>query len=215
MTMTSPLAAPPSGFDALIARLPLALRAGAAALILCGLIGAMVQQRAAILSGGREVRLATAPVDPRDLFRGDYVVLSYDISLLSPGKLGIEGPMTRGERVHVTLRPGADGKAVAVAMSRTRPSAVAATDVVIEGRLTQSRACRLRAQSQTVCENTNDTVRLTYGLESFFVPQGEGLEIERTERARVEVVAAVAPSGKAAIKRLLIDGKTLYDEPPY
>jgi uncharacterized membrane-anchored protein len=47
------------------------------------------------------------------------------------------------------------------------------------------------------------------------VPQGEGLAIERTPRARMEVVAAVAPSGKAAIKRLLIDGKKVYDEPPY
>jgi hypothetical protein len=31
----------------------------------------------------------------------------------------------------------------------------------------------------------------------------------------VEVVAAVAPSGQAAIKRLLIDGVPIYDEPPY
>ena len=35
------------------------------------------------------------------------------------------------------------------------------------------------------------------------------------EKARLEVVAAVAPSGQAAIKRLLIDGVPVYDEPPY
>jgi uncharacterized membrane-anchored protein len=54
-----------------------------------------------------------------------------------------------------------------------------------------------------------------YGLESYFVPQGEGKKIELMERARLEVVAAVAPSGQAAIKRLLIDGVPVYDEPPY
>jgi len=54
-----------------------------------------------------------------------------------------------------------------------------------------------------------------YGLESYFVPQGEGKKIELTPKARLEVVAAVAPSGQAAIKRLLIDGKPVYDEPPY
>jgi hypothetical protein len=34
-------------------------------------------------------------------------------------------------------------------------------------------------------------------------------------RARLEVVAAVASSGQAAIKRLLIDGVPVYDEPPF
>jgi uncharacterized membrane-anchored protein len=54
-----------------------------------------------------------------------------------------------------------------------------------------------------------------YGLESYFVPQGEGKKIEQTPRGRLEVVAAVAASGQAAIKRLLIDGNPVYDEPPY
>jgi uncharacterized membrane-anchored protein len=174
----------------------------------------MVKERSAILSGGREVRLATAPVDPRDLFRGDYVVLAYDISQLRPGRLGLDGPLAKGERVHVTLRPGPDGLAQAVAMSRAAP-APAVGDVVIEGRVAHPRRCEVRPGSPRQCPSEDDVVRVTYGLESYFVPQGEGLAIERTARARVEVVAAVAPSGKAAIKRLLIDGKKVYDEPPY
>jgi uncharacterized membrane-anchored protein len=216
LTTTNPTMteAPPSGLDAWIARVPLALRAALAALILCGLIGAMVRERAAILSGGREVRLATAPVDPRDLFRGDYVVLTYDISRLRPGRLGLDGPLALGERVHVTLRPGPDGLAQAVAMSRAAP-APAAGDVVIEGRVADSRRCMPPPEPPRQCSSEDEMVRVTYGLESYFVPQGEGLAIERTPRARMEVVAAVAPSGKAAIKRLLIDGKKVYDEPPY
>jgi uncharacterized membrane-anchored protein len=214
MSLTPSLEAPPSGLDAWIARAPLALRCVLAALILCGLIGAMVKERAAILSGGREVRLATAPVDPRDLFRGDYVVLSYDISQLRPGRLGLDGPLAKGERVHVTVRPGPDGLAQAVAMSRAAPPP-AAGDVVIEGRVAHPRRCVPRPGSPRQCSSEDDMVRVIYGLESYFVPQGEGLAIERTPRARVEVVAAVSPSGKAAIKRLLIDGKKLYEEPPY
>ena len=35
------------------------------------------------------------------------------------------------------------------------------------------------------------------------------------ERKRLEVVAAVSSSGQAAIKRLLIDGKLVHQEPPY
>jgi hypothetical protein len=47
------------------------------------------------------------------------------------------------------------------------------------------------------------------------VPQGEGRKIETTDKARLEVVAAVTASGQSAIKRLLIDGQPVYDEPPY
>jgi uncharacterized membrane-anchored protein len=63
---------------------------------------------------------------------------------------------------------------------------------------------------------------VAYGLEKYFVPQGGGRAIELAQvrtgpdrRSRVTVVAAVAPDGRAAIKRLLIDGQVLYAEPPY
>ncbi|HEU0085033.1 MAG TPA: GDYXXLXY domain-containing protein [Bradyrhizobium sp.] len=65
------------------------------------------------------------------------------------------------------------------------------------------------------CKLGSRAVDVRYGLESYFVPQGKGKKIEQTARGRLEVVAAVAPSGQAAIKRLLIDGKPIYDEPPY
>ena len=63
--------------DNLIGRVPLLPRYILAALLLCGLILAMVYQRAEILRNGQEVRLEIVPVDPRDLFRGDYVILDY------------------------------------------------------------------------------------------------------------------------------------------
>jgi uncharacterized membrane-anchored protein len=65
------------------------------------------------------------------------------------------------------------------------------------------------------CKAGNRAVRVKYGLESYFVPEGEGRKIETTDKARLEVVAAVTASGQSAIKRLLIDGQPVYDEPPY
>ena len=56
------------------------------------------------------------------------------------------------------------------------------------------------------------TVR--YNLESYFVPEGEGRKLEDVRnQGKLSVVAAVLPSGRAAIKRLLIDGKPVYEEP--
>ena len=43
----------------------------------------MIAGRAAILRDGREVLLKVEPVDPRDLLRGDYVVLTYEITRTS------------------------------------------------------------------------------------------------------------------------------------
>ena len=53
-------------------------------------IGWIVWDRIALLKNGREIVLPIVPVDPRSLFRGDYVILSYPVSsvpaaLMTPG----------------------------------------------------------------------------------------------------------------------------------
>jgi uncharacterized membrane-anchored protein len=199
--------------DHLIARVPLLPRYLLAAVMLCGLIVAMILPRAAILRNGQEVRLETAPVDPRDLFRGDYVVLDYRIGTVDvPSNL--TATFRRGQQVFVTLRPDEKGKAKAVAISAAQPAATG-NDIVIAGFVTNPSACRLNDAGNRDCKLGSNAVGVRYGLESYFVPQGEGKQIELMEKARLEVVAAVAPSGQAAIKRLLVDGVPVYDEPPY
>ena len=43
---------------------------------------------------------------------------------------------------------------------------------------------------------------------------GEGRKLEQVRNQRkLTVVAAIMPSGRAAIKRLLVDGEPVYDEP--
>ena len=44
------------------------------------IIGGFVAYQEFTLKTGQEVLLKVQPVDPRDLFRGDYVVLRYDIT---------------------------------------------------------------------------------------------------------------------------------------
>ena len=43
------------------------------------MIGMVVRQET-VLASGRTILLETVPVDPRDLLRGDYVLLRYKIS---------------------------------------------------------------------------------------------------------------------------------------
>ncbi len=193
--------------------MPLLLRYVLAALVLCGLILVIVVQRAGILRSGQEVRLETAPVDPRDLFRGDYVVLDYRIGTVNVPS-NVTTSFKRGQRVFVTLRPDQNNKAKAVAISAEQPAATG-NDIVIAGFVTATSTCALNDAGARDCKLGSNAVGVRYGLETYFVPEGEGKKIEVMARARVEVVAAVAPSGQSAIKRLLIDGVPVYDEPPY
>src|SRR5262245_44728057 len=68
-------------------RVPRSVLFAAAGLIQAGLIGLMVADRIMVLRTGTDVKLETRPLDPRDLLRGDYVTLGYDISSLHGGAL--------------------------------------------------------------------------------------------------------------------------------
>lgn len=200
--------------DAVAARVPALWRGILAILLLCGLVLVLVEARARILRSGSEVRLATASVDPRDLFRGDYVVLNYKISTLDPVSLQGDKSFQRNQTVHVRVAPGADGLAEARGVHLARPDA-AAGETILEGRIASTGNCLLGPDGEPDCKPGLRAVRVAYGLESYFVPQGSGREIERTDGKRLEIVAAVSSSGQAAIKRLLIDGKLVHQEPPY
>ncbi len=199
--------------DNLVAKVPLVWRALATALLLGLVLLLLVEQRARILRGGAEIRLRSVPVDPRDLFRGDYVILAYPISTVEADAAG-QPAFERGERVYVSLGRDEQGFARATGVTRDWPKAGDGT-VVIAGRVTSTSACATNENGDVDCSGRRNRLRIAYGLESYFVPQGEGKAIETTDKARIEVVAAVSSSGEAAIKRLLIDGKPLYAEPPY
>ncbi|WP_433995537.1 GDYXXLXY domain-containing protein [Bradyrhizobium manausense] len=188
-------------------RIPKAVLFGAAILLQCALLMLMVVDRVQILREGREVILQTRPVDPRDLLRGDYVVLGYDITQLPAGALAGQPMVERNPSVFVKLAPNADGLYQPVSV-HAAPVSVAASEVLIRGRVAYS----CGSTSRTFC----DKLTIRYGLESYFVPEGEGRKLEQARnQQKLRVVAAVLPSGRAAIKRLLLDGEPVYEEPWY
>lgn len=177
-------------------------------LIQIGLLGWLIVDRAMLLSNGREVRLAVVPVDPRDLFRGDYVVLRYPLSTLRSDVLEGDDEFDWQEPVYVTLTEGADGIWSASAMTHARP----AGGVYLAG-----------AIARVFDRNSNCTVApdcreydVTYNLEQFFVPEGEGRALERLRNdQKMAVDVAVAANGRAALKRLLVDGEPRFEEKLY
>jgi hypothetical protein len=178
---------------------------GAAALIQVCLVASMVIDRVNILRAGADVTLRTRPVDPRDFLRGDYVALDYDISNLPAGV--VKAPICKGATVYVKLVPNRDGFHEAVSV-QTAPVEVEAPEVLIRGHVTNGFHCGSGGPAYF------GNLQVRYGLERYFVPEGEGRKLEgaRSQRA-LAVVAAVTPTGRAAIRRLMFDGEPVYDEP--
>ena len=180
-----------------------------AALIQIGLVAAMVYDRVRVLRHGTEVMLQTRPVDPRDFLRGDYVVLTYDISNVAAGEWTNMPASGRRTPVYVKLARKPDGFYQAVSVHKERVP-VAAGEVLIQGRVMSGVSCG--AMNRAFC----DKLLINYGIERYFVPEGEGRVIEQARsQGKVSIVAAVTPGGRAAIKRLLLDGRPVYDEPMF
>ena len=76
----------------------------------------MIAMRAIPLVTGQTVLVQVEPVDPRDLFRGDYVILSYDFSRVSQQEIHGLSEQQRGSwkklegrAVYVPLVPDSTG----------------------------------------------------------------------------------------------------------
>ncbi|MFN3320708.1 MAG: GDYXXLXY domain-containing protein [Allorhizobium sp.] len=191
----------------MIAAKPFAAVALFIAIVQTAILGYMIEGRASILRSGTDVLLKTAPVDPRDLLRGDYVILTYDISTISTTSITGARPET-GEvaRLNVRLKPGADGFWTVSAASFD-PLAEELGSVV------------LISQPVTIYDwewQNAGNLTVSYGIERFYVPEGEGRPIEDgRNQGRVSVAVRVSDDGQAQIRALMLDNEPLYEEPLY
>lgn len=130
----------------------------------------MAGNREYIVSHGARVWLRTAPVDPRDPFRGDYVRLSYDISRVS--REYIKGSLAdhlgeNGRVVYAVLSP-AEGELSGVDyLTDQRPD----SGTFIKGRLTRDWRFGTGGRAEGAA--------VEYGIEAYFVQQGRGREMEK------------------------------------
>jgi uncharacterized membrane-anchored protein len=164
----------------------------------------MVIERVRLLASGREITLPVTPVDPRDLFRGEYARLGYDIGTV-PLRL-LEGPRPRDNApFYVVLEKTPNGVWQVVKMASQLSQEPSSERIVLKARSTH-------AWPQGSAHET--TVRVRYGIESYFVPEGQGRKLEELARAKkLAALLAVDRNGNAAIKGILVDGVLQYEEP--
>jgi len=174
------------------------------ALAQTGVLATMVVDRVRLIKTGREITLPIIPVDPRDLFRGEYVRLGYAAARL-PTRL-LEGPRPReGAPFYVVLERNADGAWTPVKATRAPPQEASPDRIVLKARSTY------RWPAAT---SPDAILEVRYGIERYFVPEGQGLRLEKlAQQKKMATLVAVDARGNAAIKGLIIDGKLQYEEP--
>lgn len=170
------------------------------ALLQTAALATMVYGRVSLLRDGREIVADVIPVDPRDLFRGDYVILGYAFG----GQVAVPKETHQGDKVYVTLKPTAPGQWEVVSTSLSREHPADPAHVVLKG----------IAEYVYVVENEPTKAQIRYGIESYFVPEGTGKDLEQQVRdKKISAVLAVGGSGDVAIKALIIDGKRVAEQP--
>jgi uncharacterized membrane-anchored protein len=190
-----------------MSRSRLLVAAVAVALLQIGFLSWIVAGRAAILRDGKEVLLKVEPVDPRDFLRGDYVRLRYEGVTQVPLDLVTNIPQgataTTEGTLYVRLRKDSDGYWRAASASLDEPPAPP------PGPDEADLAGRLAAGWDLV---NGVPLEPEYGIGRFYLPEGEGLQIEKDMRVRpFGIRLAVADDGTAQIKALM-DGETLLFE---
>ncbi|MDA8233423.1 MAG: GDYXXLXY domain-containing protein [Clostridia bacterium] len=150
----------------------------------------MIGMKLFTLTYGTKVLLQTLPVDPWDMFRGDYVTLNYVITQVDLKKVTADKKEYKhNERVYVGLKK--DGKYwVAKSVSGQPPDD---GSLAIKGKV-------------NYYDEMSKIISINYGIDSYYVPQHEGRKIENA-RVLADVEVSVDRWGNSALSKLFLEGK--------
>jgi uncharacterized membrane-anchored protein len=155
---------------------------------------------------GQQITLRTVPVDPWDMFRGEYVALRYGFSRLNEYDLSdwrhpdeVLGALQKGETVYVSMRR--DGRFWEFeSISRKMPET---GTVFLRGTVTSYTPSHQAKNSHET--STEKRAEITYGIESYFVQHGTAIDLERKQQQRGNVLAVdvrVDRWGRAIIRNV-------------
>ncbi len=159
---------------------------------------AMIGIKQWTLNTGKPILLETQVIDPQSLFSGDYLNLRYAINAIPSKKLADDEPVNTHDILYVVLKKG-DPYWEAVALYHKKPE-IADDEVVIKGEVTNRTFDK-------------DTFYLKYGIENYFIPEGEGKKLELpNSNDKLSIGVVVDRFGNAGIRAVLVNGKERYVE---
>lgn len=138
------------------------------------------------VQGGTTIQLKTIPVDPRSIFRGDYVTLSYEVGTLTPTEQSAMNsaitPM--GKTVYLILAPKGD----------------------VYERVGSSVDVPVLKEGEVCLKGMYSWNRIDFpDIAQYFVSEGAGMEIEQARNThRLIIEASVSKNCRAVITGLQI-----------
>lgn len=147
---------------------------------------------------GVPIRVAVEPVDPRDLFRGNYARLNYAFSRVDAALWQDAGRPVPGQRVYVQIEQDNDQVWVATAISARPPS----QGLFLRGRYRHFISGANLNADGAAWQTQPDRYRIEYGIEAWFAPKEKAQYVERQLRDGAWATVYVTDSGKAALAEL-------------
>ena len=170
------------------------------------IVGGVGIARFSSLHNGRSAYLQIEPVDPRDPFRGDYLTFTYDASTFPMNLLAVDEtaaaagtsspePPTitvhRGQVVFVPLvREGRYWVPTKGVSPQRVPEDYYGSDTIVA-----------RATVQSV----GSEIRVTYGAEQLFLPEGKGQTLPMHADAVARVT--VGTNGVMTVRAVMVNGR--------
>ncbi|MGE3303721.1 MAG: GDYXXLXY domain-containing protein [Hyphomonadaceae bacterium] len=154
---------------------------------------------------GAEIVLRTRPVDPRDIVRGAYVQLDYEIERVHLPDLPTAADPSDWrpeDTLWLTLRPSG-AVWIPVAISAQRPALTSGAATL------RARYIRREdyAAETPAGKNMPVDILLDIGADHYYAAEDEAKKLEaRARRDPIDVVLALDRGGKPVIKGLIVDG---------
>lgn len=172
------------------------------------------------LEHGTAIELAVVPRDPRDLFKGEYSVLSYEFGR-HDGPVGAEawtavpncGPardscyVAQGIPVYAELE-GVEGdlhRMKRLAFAKPDPGIRYIKGETVSGHLWKGSS---KSPGLKPCPDGEVCFKgaVNFGIERFYGPQGEPAKVDRLPRDRLKVRVRLDDEGRAQLDAILLDG---------
>ena len=183
---------------------------------------------------GTKIVLQTIPIDPRDLLRGEYVDLRYEISDVTVENMScyrlclgydLEDSSNRS-RSRKDFLSSAQGQTIYILLTKEpyrreiEPNLLDSSWYVYD--ISESNSFNNKPEEiewivmkgrieeiEEVFTEIDSLIRITvdYGIEQYFLEEGKGVMVENADDVKAEVT--IANNGKAFITDLIIDGTYL------
>lgn len=157
-----------------------------------------------IIMLGTTITIKANPIDPTDLFRGDFVVLNYEISEIDVSLINISNLNNLYDKtVYVSLKEDTNGYYIADIVEEKIPK----SGIYLKGKIN-----RINYKYPDYDYDDYDdyyyydydkiqisTVEIDYGIDTYYVKENTGFELERKENLIAKITVY---KGKAVIREV-------------